>query len=156
MLIDNRRLERTGMLVIVRARPDQAHLAFQDIQDLRKLVYARLSQEPSQSGDPVLLDRVVTGPRDFCNLSHGAELDRQEGLTIAAHAFLDKEQVAPVQKRIEDQYYDSERDQDHQQEQARADVKHPLTGPEELVLAKYVGARLQSNISGVVIKQCSI
>ena len=92
------------------------HLTLQDVQNLRHLIDMGFTQKAPQRCDSVMFDWIARESRDLVDVFHGAELDGIKGPAIAPHAFLDKEQLASVQKGIEEQYRTGERDKDQQQE----------------------------------------
>eukprot|EP01136_Pigoraptor_vietnamica_P003704 Opistho-1_new@33256 len=78
-------------------RPDPAHLAAQDVHDLRQLVDARPAQEPAEPGDARI---IVAGHRRAPRIlghfaaSHRAELEHRERAPAIAHAGLAEERRA--------------------------------------------------------------
>ena len=88
---------------------DEAHLAAEDIPELRKLVQTRLAQKPSESRDAgVVLELVVAQPFGFRIgvafeqvtqkllgvRDHGAELQAVERLPVSADALMAEEDRA--------------------------------------------------------------
>src|SRR6476660_7704967 len=88
-----------------RPGPDQAHLALQDVQELRELVQAVTPEPPSDARDPWILADLEQGARSLVPLlelgeeqlgasHHGAELVDREGPALAADAHLLEEHGA--------------------------------------------------------------
>src|SRR5215510_16559250 len=71
------------------ARPDEAHLAAQDIDELRNLVQAGFANESADTGDArVAVLRPLRPAVFFGVLQHRAELDDLEDAPIFAYPFL--------------------------------------------------------------------
>ena len=77
-------------LDLLRARPDHAHVATQDVDQLRHLVQAQAAQHPPRSGDPRIgpqlehrlgqvLEHHVIGKRLLGVGDHRAQLEHAEG-----------------------------------------------------------------------------
>src|SRR5438552_7841098 len=89
-----------------RPRPDQAHLALQDVQELRELVQAVAPEPPSDAGDPWILADLEERTRSLVlplelgeeqlGAPHrGAELVDREGLPLTTDADLLEEHGTP-------------------------------------------------------------
>src|SRR5690606_16084656 len=74
---------------------DPAHLAREDIDDLRELVDAKLSQEDTNGCHSRILVFCVAMPVLLAHL-HGAQLEDLENATAKAHALLHEEDRAPA------------------------------------------------------------
>src|SRR5664279_1593353 len=78
-------------------RPDEAHLALQDVEQLRQLVEREPTDEPSDAGDSgIALDleqdaaqlALQLGESLFRIHGHGTELVEVEGLPLEPHSCL--------------------------------------------------------------------
>ena len=98
------------------SRPDEAHLATQDVEDLRELIQRRAAQEPPDPGDAWVvgdLEQPVTGLVQRSQLvlvrlgvgDHRPELEDPEVLPVSADSDLTEEDRA---LRVE-----SDRQRDH-------------------------------------------
>ena len=106
------------MVVIIRARADQAHVSAQHIDDLRQFVDARLAQEPAQRRDAVLFQGRIGMAFDFIDGTHRAELEGGERLAVASHALLKEEQTARVFDRVHHEQRQRAEQQNRQQQNA--------------------------------------
>src|SRR5262245_4736187 len=75
-----------------RARPDQAHVTAQDVDELRELVEPRLAQEASQARDAGVADLGPDGSGLALGVDvHRAQLEEHEHAAVLAHALLPEE-----------------------------------------------------------------
>jgi len=125
---------------IVRTRPDKAHLAPQDVDDLRQLVQTRAADHAAQPGDPQMFDRVKGSARDRVARDHATELEGAERHAILAHAALDVEERAPVEKRIQDQQDGTDQQHQRKQDGPDHDVQATLDGRVEAALQRWRNA----------------
>jgi hypothetical protein len=87
----------------VRARPDQAHLPAQHVDQLRQLVQAGAAQEAAAAGDPGIVlhqaervaDAQLRAQRDRV-VDHRAELEHPERHPAEPGAVLDEQDAAAV------------------------------------------------------------
>ena len=72
-----------------RTRPDDAHVAAQDVPELRQLVDRRSPENAPDAGDPAvaLVDRIA-GADAFGAYDHRAQLQHLEVDAVLAHASL--------------------------------------------------------------------
>src|SRR5436309_16024376 len=79
----------------LRTRPDDTHIPFQNVEELRQLVKISLAQESSHGGSP----RIVAGrPAGVSFLGaphiHGSKLQHPEDVAVEPNAVLYKEDWA--------------------------------------------------------------
>src|SRR3546814_9780347 len=72
----------------LRARPDETHLALDDVDDLRQLIDSELADDATDIGDPGIVARRPHRPVGFRIDRHATELDDVEGATVQANALL--------------------------------------------------------------------
>src|SRR5262245_51439036 len=104
----------------VRSRPDQVHIALDDVKELRELVEPELPQPLTDPGDPL---GVVADPlRLRCiDQMHGTELDQIEALRRYADPLLDEEhRTTGIQL-----------DQNRDEEEQRRQHDHPDDGDQQ-------------------------
>src|SRR5678815_2844199 len=88
-IVGNRFVQLLDELRALRARPDEAHLSAQHVQDLRQLVDARGTDERADAGDAaVVLLRPLRLPVALGVLAHAAELEQLEWLPVLPDAHL--------------------------------------------------------------------
>ena len=110
----------------LRARPDQAHVAPEHIEELRQLVQLGVAEERAQPGDP----GVVPHRQRAALLGagrHGAELVDRERLEMPADPFLFEEHRPLAVQLDRDRHQEHERSEDHQSgdgDQAVDDTLH--------------------------------
>ena len=99
--------------------PDDAHVAAQDVPELRELVDRRSPQNAPDSCDPAiaLVDRIA-GPDAFRTDDHRAQLDHLEVGAILAHASLPVDDGAAI----------LELDRERGEAEERAREREPDTG----------------------------
>src|SRR3546814_11474389 len=76
----------------LRARPDETHLALDDVDDLRQLIDSELADDATDIGDPGIVARRPHRPVGFRIDRHATELDDIEGATVQANALLRSEE----------------------------------------------------------------
>ena len=91
------------MIVVIRARADETHLAKQHVENLRQFIDTTFAQDMAEAGNSVHLERVISPPRDDVDVDHRAELIRVKRHTVPAHAFLNKKQRTGILEGIQDQ-----------------------------------------------------
>ena len=95
-----------------RARPDDAHVAAEDVEELGQLIERGGSQEMAQLGDALLVGQVHTVL--VAGIGHGAELHEAKRLVALAHALL-AEQDGRTNGYADNQGQHQHRQAEHQQ-----------------------------------------
>lgn len=89
------------MVPVVRPRSDQAHLAAQNIDCLRKLIQTCRSQKSTKTSNSGHLDTVLRMASNLINRHHRAELDHGEGFAILTHSLLPEKEWPTVQDGVQ-------------------------------------------------------
>nr|CAI0336050.1 hypothetical protein SHINE37_30209 [Rhizobiaceae bacterium] len=110
-IVDGGGLVELQLVLDHRARPDEAHLAAQDVEELRQLVEAELAQHGADEGHPRIVLQLAGGAPlliggrivlqillqdGIAVFRHGAEFQAAEGRAVIADAAMAVEDAAAV------------------------------------------------------------
>lgn len=109
------------------ARPDEAHITDQDVEQLRKFVDIRMTKPVA---DPRTATIVILGP-DRASLGlrvglHAAEFNNAEFSSALAHPFLSVENGATRSDEYQGRNDEKQRRQQHQTQRSPDDIRQPL------------------------------
>ena len=129
LLLDPVRVRRK-CLAHKRTRPDDRHVAKEDVEDLRQLVDLRLAQEPSKRQHArIAVRRVQTACHVRRVAEHRRELEDLEVAILVADPVLSVEDVVLARALEDDHHGDQERTQHEDGEPAQHDRKESLHVP---------------------------
>lgn len=88
------------------ARPDQAHVSLQDVEQLWKLIHAGAAQESPERGEALLIGQETA----ICiaRIGHCAELEQDEGSAVKSGALLTEENGGTKPDPHEERDYDQD------------------------------------------------
>lgn len=118
--------EMTGMLKIIWARTNKAHLTSQHIDDLRQFIKAASAEKSTKGRNPVRLNRAVSRSLDRRGGCHRPKFDRAKPYAVASHTLLHKKQRTRISRWIEYNQNHGHKSDDRQKKKAHPYVENAL------------------------------